>query len=260
MFATIDRIKIHYRVSGAGRDLLLLHGWGTDLNSFAPVHAHLEQYFRVYSLDFPGFGLSDSPPEAWGTQEYADCIRQFLKELNITNPILIGHSFGGRISIRLASTENIPKVILVDSAGIRPHRNWKYHLKVSFYKSMKAVVTTLPVVKEHTEQLLEGFRKRSGSTDYQQASGVMRGTCINVVNEDLRHLLPQISAPTLLIWGENDQATPVADGKLMEQLIPDAGLVVLKQAGHYSYLDRLRDFQVIIDNFLYPEMNTQVGD
>jgi pimeloyl-ACP methyl ester carboxylesterase len=218
MFATINTLKVHYHVSGAGHDLLLLHGWGTDLTAFTPVHSHLETSFRVYSLDFPGFGQSDPPPSVWGTQEYADFVRQFLKEFHMTNPILIGHSFGGRISIRLASTESIPKVILVDSAGIRPRRSWTYYLKVSFYKSMKAVVTTLPIVKDHAEQILERFRRTSGSTDYQQTSGVMRGTFIKVVNEDLRHLLPKILAPTLLIWGENDEATPVADGSCRREI------------------------------------------
>ncbi len=255
MFATINTLRVHYHVSGAGHDLLLLHGWGTDLSAFAPVHSHLETSFRVYALDFPGFGQSDPPPTAWGTQEYADFVRQFLKELRMTNPVVIGHSFGGRIAIRLASAEAIPQMILVDSAGIRPHRNWKYVLKVALYKSIKSVVTTLPVVNTYSEPILERFRKMSGSKDYQQASGVMRKTFINVVNEDLRHLLPHIQAPTLLIWGEHDQATPVNDGKLMEQLIPDAGLVVLKHAGHYSYLDRLHDFLVITDNFLQRAKN-----
>ena len=254
MLTTIHDLKIHYTVSGAGHDLLLLHGWGAQGSSFAPVQAHLEQHFRCYSLDFPGFGQSDPPQEAWGTAEYTDFVRQFIQDRQLEHPILIGHSFGGRIAIRLASAENFPKVILVDSAGIRPRRSWDYYLKVSTYKSLKAVLLSTPVLKNHAEKILAHFRKRAGSSDYQNASHIMRTVLVKVVNEDLRHLLPGITAPTLLIWGERDEATPVADGRLMESLIPDAGLVVLKNAGHFSYLDRLHDFLVILDNFLQHEM------
>ncbi len=254
MFTTNHELKIHYDVSGAGHDLLLLHGWGAQGSSFAPVQAHLEQQFRCYSLDFPGFGQSDPPPEAWGTAEYADFVRQFIRDLQLQHPVLIGHSFGGRIAIRLASAEPFPKVILVDSAGIRPTRSWDYYLKVSAYKSLKAVLTKTPGLKEHADGILERFRKQTGSSDYQNASSIMRDVLVNVVNEDLRHLLPGITAPTLLIWGERDEATPLADARVIEGLIPDAGLVVLKDAGHYSYLDRLHDFLVILDNFLQHEM------
>ena len=88
----------------------------------------------------------------------------------------------------------------------------------------------------------------------------MRSTFINVVNEDLRDLLPKISASTLLFWGENDTATPVSDGRLMEQLIPDAGLVVLKNAGHYVFADRLPQVRLILDNFLKNEMQERSTD
>lgn len=257
MFTTIHDLTIHYEASGAGHDLLLLHGWGAQGSSFAPVQAHLEQHFRCYSLDFPGFGQSDPPPEVWGTAEYTDFVRQFIRDLQLQHPVLIGHSFGGRIAIRLASAAPFPKVILVDSAGIRPTRSWDYYCKVYTYKNLKALLTKTPVLKEHADGILERFRKKSGSSDYQNASGIMRAVLVKVINEDLRHLLPGITAPTLLIWGERDEATPLSDARLMEGLIPDAGLVVLKNAGHYSYLDRLHDFLVILDNFLQHEMKTR---
>ena len=253
MFTTIQDLTIHYEASGAGHDLLLMHGWGAQGSSFAPIQARLERHFRCYSFDFPGFGQSEEPPSAWGTAEYTDFVRQFIQELGLQSPILIGHSFGGRIAIRLASTGAFPKVVLVDSAGIRPKRSWDYYLKVYVYKSFKAVLTNTPGLKSQSEEILERYRKRSGSSDYQNASNIMRAVLIKVVNEDLRHLLPKITAPTLLVWGERDDATPLGDGRLMESLIPDAGLIVLKNAGHYSYLDRLHDFLVILDNFLQHE-------
>lgn len=260
MFVTINDLKLHYHVSGEGKSIILLHGWGAHSKTFEPVHQHLEHHFRSYSIDLPGFGQSDPPPVPWGTAEYTQLVQQFMNEFAIEQPILFGHSFGGRIAIRLASAEPIPKMVLIDSAGIRPKRSWKYYLKVYFYKSLKYVVTRLPILKNHSQDLLERFRKISGSTDYRQASAVMRATLVKVVNEDLRHVLPKITASTLLIWGENDQATPVADGQLMEQLLPDGGLVILKNAGHYSYLDRLQEFLLIIDNFLQEDMKNTTGD
>ncbi|PID57210.1 alpha/beta hydrolase [candidate division KSB3 bacterium] len=254
MFTTVHNLKLHYTASGAGYDLLFLHGWGAQGSSFAPVQAHFEKHFHCCSLDLPGFGQSDPPPTVWGTVEYADIVRQFIQKLGLQHPILLGHSFGGRIAIRLASAASFPKVILVDSAGIRPKRSWGYYLNVYSYKGMKAVLSATPVMRTQVERILERFRQRSGSLDYQRASGIMRAILVKVVNEDdLRPLLPGITAPTLLVWGERDDTTPLADGRLMERLIPDAGLVVLKDAGHFSYLDRLHDFLVILDSFLQNE-------
>ena len=254
MFITIRNLKLHYRATGDGLPILLLHGWGVDLTTFAPLHAYLEQFFRVYSLDFPGFGQSDPPPVVWGTAEYADVVREFLQAMQIDAPMLIGHSFGGRVAIRLAASLPISKMILFGSAGIRPKRSLKYYVKVSAYKAAKMILT-LPGIRAHGEPILERFRKQAGSQDYRQTSGVMRGTFIKVVNEDLRHLLPNITASTLLIWGERDTATPVADGRLMEKMIPDAGLVVLKDAGHYAFLDRFQQTTLILNNFLKQEMS-----
>lgn len=259
MLIRIQNLNLHYHASGVGKPLVLLHGWGVNLTTFAPIHAHLEQHFRAYSLDFPGFGQSDPPPVPWGTEEYANIVREFLHALNIDAPILIGHSFGGRIAIRLAASQRIPKMILFDSAGIRPKRSLKYYGKVYAYKTAKALLT-LPGLKPYGEPILERFRKQAGSQDYQHTSGVMRSTFIKVVNEDLRDLLPKISASTLLIWGENDTATPVSDGRLMEQLIPDAGLVALKNAGHYVFADRLPQVRLIVDNFLKNEMQERTTD
>ncbi|RKZ90045.1 MAG: alpha/beta hydrolase [Candidatus Parabeggiatoa sp. nov. 1] len=254
MFITINNLQINYHASGTGKNIILLHGWGAQISSFKPVHQYLENNLRVYSLDLPGFGKSDPPPESWGTAEYTHLVQQFIHELGIKNPIIMGHSFGGRIAIRLALIETIHKLILVDSAGIKPKRKLNYYLKVYAYKLLKNVAQ-LPILKHVFKKMLESVQKKAGSKDYQNASGVMRTTLIKVVNEDLTELLPQIKAPTLLMWGENDQATPVSDGQLMEQLIPDAGLVVLKNAGHFSYLDKLNEFLLIISSFLKDDMN-----
>ncbi|PYZ96755.1 alpha/beta hydrolase [Alteribacter lacisalsi] len=241
---------LHYTVSGEGAPVILLHGWGVDSKSFTPVHKFLERNFKVYAVDFPGFGQSDEPPEQWGVEDYTEVLAQFIDELEIENPILVGHSFGGRVSIVYASKyKKAKKLILAGSAGIKPKRKLNYYAKVYFYKACKNVLR-LPGLNKYREDILAKIKGRTGSADYRQASGVMQQTMVKVVNEDLQHLMPDVKVPVLLIYGENDTATPVADGRRMEELMPDAGLVVLKNAGHYVFLDQMNQFNVIVDKFL----------
>lgn len=253
MNAVIDGLNINYKVSGRGRPVVVLHGWGAKIESMEPVHRHLEKFFTVYSLDLPGFGRSDEPPEAWGSDRYKDIVARFLDSLDINNPIMIGHSFGGKVSIRLAAERKVHKLILIDSAGIRPTRTLDYYLRVYTYKAAKKLLQ-LPLLSSLFGPAAERYKNRMGSADYRNASGVMRQTLVIAVNEDVRDLLPRIQAPTLLVWGENDTATPVGDGRIMERLIPDAGLVVFKDAGHFSYLDKISDFLIVISEFLKKDM------
>lgn len=251
MFTELNHLKINYEASGEGQPVVLLHGWGASIKTMEIVHNYLKNHCKVYSLDLPGFGQSDEPPFPWELSHYADLVEQFLNQMQITNPIMIGHSFGGRIIIKLAGEKQLPikKIILVDSAGVKPKRTMKYYAKVYTYKLIKKTFQ-LPFVKPFTAKLFERVKGKFGSADYKNASEIMRQVMVKVVNEDLRHLLPKVKPPTLLIWGENDQATPVSDGKLMEKLIPDAGLVVFQNAGHYSYLDKFNEFAIVVASFL----------
>lgn len=169
----------------------------------------------------------------------------------IERPVLMGHSFGGRIAIVMASRTPVEKVVLVDAAGIKPRRSLRYYVKVYSFKAAKWLLPKI-VGKSHGNALIERMRGRAGSSDYSQSSPRMRAVMSRVVNQDLRHLLPAISAPTLLIWGERDTATPIADARLMERLIPDAGLVSYPEAGHYSFLDRPAQTRAVIENFVSP--------
>ena len=253
MILEVDGLKIHYKLTGKGKDVVILHGWGCDIKSVEPVQNELDNYFRTISIDLPGFGQSDPPPVPWGVDEYTKQIEGVLSELNVINPIMIGHSFGGKIVICFAAENKVHKLILVDSAGIKPKRKLTYYGKVYLYKTMKQIIK-LPIFAARSEGILEAYKKKIGSADYRNSSGVMQKTLVRVVNEDIRNRLYLIKAPTLLIWGENDSATPVSDGKLMEKIIPDAGLVILKGVGHFSYLDKLCDFIIIVKQFLKDDM------
>ena len=166
--------------------------------------------------------------------------------------MLIGHSFGGRIAIMFASRNKTSKVILVDAAGIKPRRPLRYYVKVYTFKAAKKILPLL-LGKSRGNEAIDRMRGKAGSSDYRQASPKMRAIMSRVVNEDLTGLLPSIKAPALLIWGEKDTATPMRDARIMERLIPDAGLVSYPEAGHYSFLDRPAQTAAVIKSFLKPE-------
>lgn len=245
----VKGLNINFNETGEGKPLVFLHGWGSNLQAFTRIQEYFTPGFHIFAIDLPGMGKSQEPNEVWGVEEYTQFIEEFFRIKNISNPILAGHSYGGRISILYASRNPVLKLILIDSAGIKPSRPLKYYLKVYSYKAAKKALPLL-IGRKKAEEIMENYRKKAGSTDYNNASGVMRNILVKSVNEDLKSVMPSIQAPTLLIWGENDTATPVSDGKTMEKLIPNAGLVVLKSAGHFSFVEKLHDFLIILNNFL----------
>lgn len=243
-----NNIKVNINVQGKGDPILLLHGWGCSNEIFHDIQQVLSQSYTTYNFDFPGFGSSDEPETVWGTEEYTSMVEQFVKDNNIGNPALIGHSFGGRISIIYASRNDVSRVVLVDAAGIKPKRPFKYYWKVYTFKTLKWLCNTL-LPKKTAQAIIDKRRKGAGSSDYNNASPMMRAILSKVVNEDLTHLLPKIKAPTLLFWGNMDTATPISDAKTMERLIPDAGLVVAHGTGHFSFLENAGLFTAVIKNF-----------
>jgi pimeloyl-ACP methyl ester carboxylesterase len=252
-FITYQGIKLHYTVSGEGYPLMLLHGWGCSTEIWQRVLPFLEERFRVINVDFAGFGQSEEPTEVWGVEEYTRSVEALAKAEGIENPILIGHSFGGRVSIVYASRNKTQKVILVDAAGVKPRRSLSYYRKVYTFKLLKRILP-LVVGRKRAETMIEARRSKAGSSDYNQATPMMRAILSKCVNEDLCHLMPKIEAPTLLFWGEKDTATPLADAKRMEKLIPDAGLVTVAGAGHFSFLENTPLFLRVAESFLQKEI------
>lgn len=246
---SIDGVEIHYTVQGSGNPLILMHGWGCTHSTVASIAAVAAKSHTVYNLDLPGFGDSPEPPEVWGVEKYTRLIEGMVQKLGIVNPVLIGHSFGGRVGILFASRNQVSKLILVDAAGVKPKRSLKYYFKVYSFKSMKRLMQLL-YGKEKAAAKIEAQRAKRGSADYASASPKMRAILSRCVNEDLCSVMPSIKAPTLLIWGENDTATPMRDARIMERLIPDAGLVSFPGCGHYSFLDNPHQFAAVLNSFL----------
>ena len=250
-------VKMYYEISGeAGEPLLLLHGWGGKAESFLPVARDFKKTHKVYAVDFPGHGRSDEPDAPWSVTEYMEYIRAFLKEAGIERTDIIAHSFGGRVAILLAATYPglVGKMVLTGAAGIPPRRNGKKTMKTRVYRLLRGIARSgaaqAVLGDERTALFQEALVQRFGSRDYRALTPFMRQTFNRVISQDLTDCLSRIKAPTLLIWGEDDTETPLWLGKLMEEKIPDAGLVSWPGCGHFAYLDRYGDFKLVVERFL----------
>jgi pimeloyl-ACP methyl ester carboxylesterase len=229
--------------------IVVLHGWGAHIEAVAPILAALEGAADLIALDLPGFGESAPPEQAWDVDSYARFMIAFLDELGVERAHLVGHSHGGRVSIALAADEpeRVGRLLLIDSAGLRPKRGWKYRRRVAVAKLGRLIAK---VGGGPGRRLQERMRARVASRDYLEASEAMRGTFRAVIAADLSDRLPRIRASTLLVWGDRDEDTPLWMAHRMEGLIPDAGVVVLEGAGHYSYADAPGQFGAVARQFL----------
>ena len=251
MQVKINNWNINYEVLGEGNPVILLHGWLATLETMRPIANDLSRNFKVYLIDVVGFGKSDLPEHPLKSDDFGNFLRDFMEKLKIKSPILIGHPNGGRMIINAVGRGIISakKVILIDSAGIKPKRGLGYYVKVSFYKVGKFLLNLLPNTKR-IKVFKEKLRNNVGSSDYKASSNVLKETMKIIVNEDVTDLLPKISVPTLLFWGTLDTATPISDAKKMEKLIPDCGLIEYPGASHFSYLENINNFNAVVNEFL----------
>ncbi len=257
MTISVRGAEVAYEQHGEGKPLLLLHGWGGSRDSWIPVVRDFQDRFRVTALDFPGHGQSGEPPEPWSVTEYMLMTGGLIEALGIQGCDVIAHSFGGRVALLLAAErpELVHRLVLTGSAGLIPKASGGRTMKSRLYKLLRALAdngfTRAALGETRVEALRQALRQKFGSADYRALkTDRMRATFNRVIGQDLEGCLPGIKAPTLLIYGDQDTATPLWMGQTMERLIPDAGLVVMKGAGHYAYLDRYAEFRAIVNAFL----------
>lgn len=237
----IEGLKINYLDYGNknGKSIVLLHGWGQNIEMMKFLGDNFADNHRITILDFPGFGESDEPLSPWTIKDYSLLIEKLVKELDIKKPVVMGHSFGGRVAIYYSSNNPIEKLVLFGSPCIRKDK--ELPLSVKILKGIKK----LPGM----DKLGEYMKQYIGSRDYKAASPIMRQTLVNVVNEDLTPYAMQIEEPTLLIWGQDDTEAPVSDAKELEQIMNDAALIVLPGT-HYAYLENLNQVVNILNSFI----------
>ena len=238
----IQNIEINYVEYGkkAGQEIVLLHGWGQNIQMMNPIGEPLGQENRVIIIDLPGFGESSEPETIWTIPDYADAVYLLLKELKVKNPILIGHSFGGKISLLYASKYPTKKLVLLASPFRKGFK--KLPLKTKILKMAKK----MPGMK----QVAEKAKKYIGSTDYKNASAVMRSILVEHVNLDITEEVKRINCPTILIWGTYDKEVPLNEAYVLESYIKDAAVIEYEGCTHYAYLERLGQTVNIIKSFI----------
>jgi len=241
MVKNIQGVNVNYINYGNGKEtVVLLHGWGQNIEMMQPIGDGLSKNYNVVIIDLPGFGLSEEPKEAWTLYDYVECVHDLLDGLKVSNPILMGHSFGGKISLLYASKYSVKKLVTFGSPFRKEIK--ELSLKTKILKGLKKV----PVIKK-----LESFAKKHiGSTDYRNASELMRKIMVEHVNLDITEEVKKINCPTLLIWGTNDEAVSINDAYELEKLIPDAGVVSYEGCTHYAYLERLGQTINVLNSFL----------
>jgi len=236
---------IHFKTFGKGKKFVLfLHGWGGSTNSFLSVAKRLSTNYKVMLIDFYGFGKSKFPNNPLDTYEYATQLYLFLKQKNIDKCHIVAHSFGGRVAVILSSMFDIviENLVLVDSAGVLPKRTLRYKIKVIKYKICKK----LSKLKLVSAKKLSSF----GSEEYKQLNALQKVSYVKIVNQGLEFLMPKVNSKTLLVWGTNDDTTPIYMAKTMKKLIPKSNIFYYENAGHFSYLENYVNFCSLLLSFL----------
>lgn len=230
--------EVNYvKLGKQGSPVVMLHGWGQNLESMRILGDLLSRYHQVYLVDFPGFGKTEKPKDDWDTVDYARCIDELFEKLALENAIVIGHSFGGRVAMRMAvrHKKRVNGLILINSGGLRSQLKGKRFYRA---KALKLLSNTLKWCDSTfgSKYFETWFIPKYASRDYKNA-GAMKNILVKTVNEDQSQDASQISCPTFLLWGERDEETPVEMGYRLKSIIANAKLLVLPDKDHFPFID-----------------------
>lgn len=215
-----------------------MHGYLSNKESFNYQIEFFSRSFRVIAIDITGFGESKKLPFAYSLDDYVDDIKKVLINLGISNYYLIAHSFGGRIAIKLATSSLSPnKLILTGSAGLKPKRTLKYRFKIAYYKLIKRFLS-------------ENAKSKFGSVEYKNLKGFDKQSYLKIVNEYLDEYLNKIKCNTLIIFGKDDRETPIYMAKKLSEKITNSTLFLLENAGHFCFVEKAVEFNLIANEFL----------
>lgn len=233
--------KINYELFNNGKDLIVfLHGWGANISLMKPLANKIKEDFSFLFIDFPPFGNSQQPCEAWNLDNYVNLTQQTIEKVclenNFSSVSLISHSFGGRVAIKLATKMKIKNLVLIASAGLKPKFSIKVKFSVLRYKILK--------------RLGSEKAKNMGSNDYRQLSPIMKQTFNNIIQENLKPFCKKIDSKTLIVFGNKDSQTPLYMGKRLNRAIKNSKLVTIKNADHFAYLKHLDFVGNLISFFL----------
>lgn len=258
----IDNIEVAYRTKGEGKPLFVLHGWGSSYRSWVAVQDKIAaEGFRVIVPDLPGFGKTPAPVLAWSVSDYREFVQKFIhaclsgRQALLPNSdekfFLLGHSFGGRVAVSYAALygEELQGLILCDAAGMFRHNKEKVAAFL-FLTEIGNVIFAVPFLGFARNTVRDVWYRLTHERDYYRATGTMRETFKKVIEENLAGNLPSIHTPTLILWGEKDEATPLQDAHIIHGGIQGSTLEVLKGAGHPINLERPDEVAHFAVNFM----------
>lgn len=247
MKIVVNNLVTEYLDEGAGPIIVMLHGWGVDLHSFDKLSNKLSPKYRIVRVDLPGFGGTDLP-KSWKLDDYINFVSSFIEKLDIKPDVLLGHSFGGRIIIKGVGNNKLKanKIILVSPAGVS-----LFNLKktiIRYLSKMGKLFLYVPPIYFWKENIKKMFYKSIGSGYMDNRN--MKEIFGSVVSEDLEPYAKNIKQKTLLVWGDRDYVTPLSDGKFLNKVLSNSNLEIIKNAGHFSFVERPEEVVRLIEDFI----------
>lgn len=232
--------------------IIILHGWGLSASRFTSLKDLLiTRGHAVYALDLPGFGTSKIPTTSLYLSDYADFLHTYIVKQKIQNPVLIGHSFGGRVSLKyqMVYPKTVRALILTGTPGYTPVARKKILVSMALAK-MGKFFFSIPPLNLMQEKIRSWYYYLVGARDFYRASGVMRDIFKHIVQEDLQIPMKAVSVPCALVWGEEDSITPMWVAKKMHEIIKGSTLTIIPKTGHGVSYKQPEQFVEAIDSFL----------
>ncbi len=209
--------------------IIILHGWGLFGEKYKELRNIFgENGYKVFLLDLPGFGGEKLIKESMFLDDYVEFVEKFIDKNKLKKIILIGHSFGGRVSVKFAVKypNQVEKLVLTGAPVIREKLNFKKNVISYLVKKLKILVP-----KPIEGQIKKIIYKFLGEWDYYKAKN-LKQTFVNIINEDLTQNLKDIKTPTFLIWGENDKFVPIEYAGKANKLIEKSKLKIISNESH----------------------------
>lgn len=249
MQVVINNLLTNYELTGSGKLIVLVHGWGSDMKSLSSLQKELSKSYQTLSLDLPGMGGTSQPKENWDLGDFASFVSSAIKKLSPNEPYaIVGHSNGGAITVKMVATKLAKphRLVLLASSGVRSSKATKKKALSAIAKVGKKSLFFLP--KASQDRVKGKLYSSIGSEGLLIPE--LEQTFRNIVSEDIQDIAKSIKTPTLLVYGDSDTSTPPEYGEALVEAIPNSRLEVIAGAGHFVQLDKSHEVTKLIEEFL----------
>ncbi len=267
-YLNVKGLKIRYLVKGSGPQILLLHGFGGFLETWAFNIPPLSRHYQVYAIDLPGHGLSDKPDNSYSSAFAVASANGILDALGIEQATLVGHSLGGAVSVNitLSLPERVSRLVLIDIAGLSRKLPWLYRLSsLPVLGNMLMSLAVEPALERSVKRLFYDSPVLSAEMIdiiLQNASqpGV-KATLLRILRQNvglrgprpgalLIERLPQLKVPVLFVHGAQDKVFPLEHVKDTFSMVPNSKVKIFDQCGHCPHIEKAVEFNEVVMEFL----------